>query len=77
MAVVTEVIKKPLSGQMPGVDEIHPKMLKALDNVTLSWFTLLFNVVLWLVVPISKGGLETVCQLPEFLLLTAQHTQEI
>ncbi len=30
---VAEALKKLLSGKAPGVDEIHPKMLKAMDIV--------------------------------------------
>ncbi len=37
LAEVSEVVKKLLSGKAPGVDEIHPEMLKALDIVWLSW----------------------------------------
>uniref|UniRef100_A0AAR2LXG4 Tetraspanin n=1 Tax=Pygocentrus nattereri TaxID=42514 RepID=A0AAR2LXG4_PYGNA len=55
------------SGKAPGVDEIHPEMLKALDIVGLSWLTRLCNIA-WtsgtvpldwqtgVVVPIFKKG---------------------
>ncbi|TWW62709.1 hypothetical protein D4764_04G0013560 [Takifugu flavidus] len=43
-AEVAEVVKKLLSGKAPGVDEIHPEFLKALDNVGLSWLTRLCNI---------------------------------
>lgn len=38
---ITEIVKKLVSGKAPGVDEICPEMLKALDNVGLSWLTFL------------------------------------
>ncbi|XP_036448312.1 uncharacterized protein LOC118823042 [Colossoma macropomum] len=41
---VSEVVSKLLSGKSPGVDEIHPEMLKALDVVGLSWLTRLCSV---------------------------------
>lgn len=44
LAEVTKVVKKLLSGRMPGEDEICPEMLKAKDVVGLSWLALLFNV---------------------------------
>ena len=43
LAEVAEVVKKLLSGKAPGVDEICPEILKALDIVGLSWLTRLFN----------------------------------
>jgi len=42
---VAEVVKKLPSSKVPGVDEIHTEMLKALDIVGLSWLTFLFNVI--------------------------------
>ncbi len=72
LAEVAEVVKKLLSGKVPGVDEIHPEMLNALDIVGLSWLTRLFSVV-WrsvtmpvewqtgVVVPIFKKGDWRVC----------------
>ena len=41
----TEVVGELLGGKAPGVDEIRPEMLKALDVVGLSWLTHLCNVV--------------------------------
>ncbi|XP_042278774.1 uncharacterized protein LOC121904981 isoform X1 [Thunnus maccoyii] len=41
---VSEVVKKLLSSKALGVDGIHPKMLKALDIVGLSWLARLFSV---------------------------------
>lgn len=72
LAEVAEVVKKLLSGKSPGVDEIRPEMLKALDIVGLSWLTRLFSVawrsgtvpVEWqtgVVVPIFKKGDRRVC----------------
>jgi len=67
LAEVAEVVKKIFSGKAPGVDEIRPEMLKALDIVGLSLLTCLFSVV-WrsgtvsvewqtrLVVPMYKKG---------------------
>ncbi|TWW56226.1 hypothetical protein D4764_08G0002130, partial [Takifugu flavidus] len=43
-AVVAEVVKKLLGGKAPGVDEIRPEFLKALDVVGLSWLTRLYNI---------------------------------
>nr|XP_049579068.1 uncharacterized protein LOC125970583 [Syngnathus scovelli] len=40
----TEVVKKLLGGKAPGVDEIRPEFLKALDVVGLSWLTRLYNI---------------------------------
>lgn len=39
LAEVTEIVKKVLSSKAPGVDEIHPEMLKALEFVWLSWLS--------------------------------------
>ena len=72
LADVAEVVKQLFSGKAPGVDEIRPEMLKALDIVGLSWLTRLFNVVwgsgtvpvAWqtgVVVPIFKKGDRRVC----------------
>ncbi|XP_049595828.1 leucine-rich repeat-containing protein 57 isoform X1 [Syngnathus scovelli] len=69
---VTEVVKKLLGGRAPGVDEIRPEFLKALDVVGLSWLTRLYNVA-WtsgtvpldwqtgVVVPLFKKGDRRVC----------------
>ncbi|TWW69277.1 hypothetical protein D4764_18G0000830 [Takifugu flavidus] len=43
-AEVAEVVKKLLGGKAPGVDEIRPKFLKALDVVGLLWLTRLCNI---------------------------------
>lgn len=45
MICLAEVKKLP-SGNAPGVDEILPEMLKALDIVGLSWLTH-FCIVAW------------------------------
>lgn len=53
-----------MSGKVPGVDEIRPKMQKALDIVEMSWLTCLFSVAwrlpmdwqIGLMVPIFKNG---------------------
>jgi len=70
LAEVAEVVKKLFRGKAPGVDEIHPEMLKALHIVGLSWLTRLVNVV-WrsgtvpvewqVVVPMLKKGDRRVC----------------
>uniref|UniRef100_A0A8C2ZPF1 Reverse transcriptase domain-containing protein n=1 Tax=Cyclopterus lumpus TaxID=8103 RepID=A0A8C2ZPF1_CYCLU len=72
LAEVAKVVKKLLGGKAPGVDEILPEMLKALDIVGLSWLTRLFSVA-WgsgtvpmdwqtgVVVPIFKKGDRRVC----------------
>ena len=72
LAEVTEVVKQLFSGKAPGVDEIRPEMLKALDSVGLLWLTRLYNVA-WgsgtvpmewqtgVVVPIFKKGDRRVC----------------
>ena len=74
LAEVAEVVKQLFSGKAPGVDEIRPEMLKALDIVGLSWLTRLCNVA-WGsgTVPVAwqtgggphfqKGGPEGVLQL--------------
>ena len=41
---VAEVVKKLRGGKAPGVDEIRPDYLKALDVVGLSWLTRLCNI---------------------------------
>ena len=41
---VTEVVKQLHSGKAPGVDEIHPEMLKALGVEGQSWLTRLINI---------------------------------
>ncbi|XP_054590120.1 uncharacterized protein [Nothobranchius furzeri] len=43
-AEVVEVVKQLHSGRAPGVDEIHPGYLKAMDVVGLSWLTCLCNI---------------------------------
>ncbi|TWW74447.1 R2DM Retrovirus-related Pol polyprotein from type II retrotransposable element [Takifugu flavidus] len=71
-AEVAEVVKKLLGGKDPGVDEIHPEFLTALDVVGLSWLTRLCNIA-WtsgavlldwqtgVVVPLFKKGDRRVC----------------
>ena len=71
-AEVAEVVKKLLGGRAPGVDEIRPEFLKALDVVGLSWLTRLYNIA-WtsgtvpldwqtgVVVPLFKKGDRRVC----------------
>ncbi|TWW64123.1 hypothetical protein D4764_03G0011310 [Takifugu flavidus] len=71
-AEVAEVVKKLLGGKAPGVDEIRPEFLKALDVVGLSWLTRLCNIA-WtsgavpldwptgVVVPLFKKGDRRVC----------------
>uniref|UniRef100_A0A8C5HIH4 Reverse transcriptase domain-containing protein n=1 Tax=Gouania willdenowi TaxID=441366 RepID=A0A8C5HIH4_GOUWI len=71
-AEVAEVVKKLLGGRAPGVDEIRPEFLKALDVVGLSWLTRLCNIA-WtsgavpldwqtgVVVPLFKKGDRRVC----------------
>ena len=44
-AEVTEVVKELLAGRAPGVDEIHPEFLKALDVGGLSWLPLITDFV--------------------------------
>ena len=69
---VAEVVQQLFSGKAPGVDEIRPEMLKALDIAGLSWLTCLFNVawglgtvpVAWqtgVVVPTFRKGDQRVC----------------
>ena len=43
-AEVAKVVKKLLSGRAPGVDEIRPEFLKALDVVGLCWLPLQHRV---------------------------------
>ena len=43
-AEVANVVKKHLGGKAPGVDEICPELLKALEVIGLSWLTRLCNV---------------------------------
>ena len=38
-AEVAEMVRKFLGGRAPGVDEVRPEFLKALDVVGLSWLT--------------------------------------
>ncbi len=38
-AEVAEVVKKLLGGKAPGVDEVSPEFLRALDVIGLSWLT--------------------------------------
>ncbi|TWW53877.1 R2DM Retrovirus-related Pol polyprotein from type II retrotransposable element [Takifugu flavidus] len=71
-AEFAKVVKKLLGGKAPGVDEIHPEFLKALDVVGLSWLTRLCNIA-WtsgavpldwqtgVVVPLFKKGDRRVC----------------
>ena len=72
LAAVAEVAKQLFRGKAPGVDEICPEMLKALDNVGLLWLTRLYNVAwgsgtvpmqwqIGVVVPIFKKGDQRVC----------------
>lgn len=49
---VAEVVKKLHSSKAPGIDEIHPKMLKTL-GVRLSWVTRLLNIA-WKSGPVPK-----------------------
>ncbi len=69
---VAEVVKQLHSGKAPGIDEIRPEMLKALDVERLSCMTCLFNIV-WIfrtvlkewqtgvVVLLFKKGDQRVC----------------
>ena len=41
---VTKVVKQLHSGKAPGVDEIHPEILKALGVEGLSWLTCVINI---------------------------------
>ncbi|TWW64289.1 hypothetical protein D4764_03G0012970 [Takifugu flavidus] len=71
-AEVAELVKKLLGGKVPGVDEIRPEFLKALDVVGLSWLTRLCKIA-WtsgavpldwqtgVVVPLFKKGDRRVC----------------
>ncbi|KAK0134955.1 Transposon TX1 uncharacterized protein [Merluccius polli] len=71
-AEVAEVVRKLLGGRAPGVDEVHPEFLKALDVVGLSWLTRLCSIA-WtsgavpldwqtgVVVPLFKKGDRRVC----------------
>ena len=68
-AEVAEVVKKLLSGKAPGVDEVRPEFLKALDVVGLSWLACPCNIT-WTVpldwpigvaVPLIKKGDRRVC----------------
>ncbi|TWW74493.1 hypothetical protein D4764_14G0004960 [Takifugu flavidus] len=62
-AEVAKVVKKLLGGKAPGVDEIRPEFLKALDVVGLSWLTRFCNIA-WTsgaVVPLFKKGDRRVC----------------
>ena len=43
-AEVAEVVRKFLGGRAPGVDEVRPEFLKALDVVGLSWLTRLCSI---------------------------------
>ena len=69
---IGEVVKKLLGGMAPGVDEIRPEFLKALDAVGLSWVTRLCSNAWTLgpvpldwqtgvVVPLFKKGDRRVC----------------
>jgi len=66
-AEVAKVVKKLLGGNAPGVDEVRPEFLKALDVVGLSWLTRLCNIAwtsgrvpldwqIGVVVPLFKKG---------------------
>jgi len=44
LAEAATVVKKFFVGKVPGVDEIRPEMLKALDIVGLYWLKCLFNL---------------------------------
>ncbi|KAK0147792.1 Craniofacial development protein 2 [Merluccius polli] len=71
-AEVAEVARKLLGGRAPGVDEVRPEFLKALDVVGLSWLTRLCSIA-WtsgavpldwqtgVVVPLFKKGDRRVC----------------
>ncbi|TWW71602.1 hypothetical protein D4764_16G0000990, partial [Takifugu flavidus] len=71
-AEVAKVVNKLLVGKAPGVDEIRPEFLKALDVVGLSWLTRLCNIA-WtsgavpldwqtgVVIPLFKKGDRRVC----------------
>ena len=71
-AEVAEVVRKLLGGRVPGVDEVCPEFLKALDVVGLSWLTRLCSIA-WtsgavpldwqtgVVVPLFKKGDRRVC----------------
>ncbi|KAK0136738.1 LINE-1 reverse transcriptase [Merluccius polli] len=71
-AEVAEVVRKLLGGRAPGVDEVRPEFLKALDVVGLSWLTQLCSIA-WtsgavpldwqtgVVVPLFKKGDRRVC----------------
>ncbi|KAK0152855.1 LINE-1 reverse transcriptase [Merluccius polli] len=71
-AEVAEVVRKLLGGRAPGVDEVRPEFLKALDVVGLSWLTRLCSIT-WksgavpldwqtgVVVPLFKKGDRRVC----------------
>ena len=71
-AEVAEAVKKLRGSGAPGVDEVRPGYLKALDVVGLSWLTRLCNIA-WtsgavplewqtgVVVPIFKKGDQRVC----------------
>ncbi|TWW54384.1 hypothetical protein D4764_0180610 [Takifugu flavidus] len=63
-AEVAEVVKKPLGGKAPGVDEIHPEFLKALDVVVLSWLTRLCNIAWTSGAGIGRPGWR-VCRIVE------------
>ncbi|KAK0138802.1 putative RNA-directed DNA polymerase from transposon X-element [Merluccius polli] len=43
-AEVAEVVRKLLDGRAPGMDEVRPEFLKALDVVGLSWLTRLCSI---------------------------------
>uniref|UniRef100_A0A8C6Q6Z6 Reverse transcriptase domain-containing protein n=1 Tax=Nothobranchius furzeri TaxID=105023 RepID=A0A8C6Q6Z6_NOTFU len=74
VAEVTEVVKKLLCGKAPGVDEIRPEFLKALDVVGLCWLTRLCNIA-WtsgavpldwqtgVVILLFKKGARRVCSI--------------
>ena len=71
-AEVAEVVEKLLGGKAPGVDEVRPEFLRALDVVGLSWLTrsaaslghrgqCLWTGRLWVVVPLFKKRERRVC----------------
>ncbi|TWW54485.1 hypothetical protein D4764_0145930 [Takifugu flavidus] len=78
-AEVAEVVKKLLGGRAPGVDEIRPEFLKALDVVGLSWLTRLCNIA-WTsgAVPLDwQTGVEEILpQVEEFKYLGVLFTSE-
>jgi len=71
-AEVAEVVKKLLGGKAPGLDEVRPEFLRALDVVGLSWLTPLCNIAwtsgtvpldwqIGVLVPLFRKGDRRVC----------------